>query len=180
MTCFTWNNVVTPRTHHTLTFRQDHPEVACSDPNPLSVLEELGLLPFIKKVKFDNTVYHEAWVEPKNFDPRSLHNFSTLMNLQDLKIDGHPGQGARCDRHPTPRVVMRQIYTHQVPSGSGDGEDYDCCAWKIQFTSMELDALLEMQPFFEACAENLQTLHLHLDHMLSLCKLFPKMPRHLN
>ena len=50
-TCFAWYNVATPYLHHTLIVREYHPKVARRGLDPLPVLDELGLLPFVKKVQ---------------------------------------------------------------------------------------------------------------------------------
>ena len=87
-TCFAWYNVVTPYLHHTLIVREHHPKVARRGLDPLPVLDKLGLLPFVKKVQFKSDVSNKTWVKPQTFDSHSLRNFSALVGIQDLTIDG--------------------------------------------------------------------------------------------
>jgi len=51
-------------------------------------LDELGLLPLVKKVQFRKGTSRSPRVVPEFFDPKNLLHSSALMNLQVLEIAG--------------------------------------------------------------------------------------------
>ena len=86
-TCLSWYNVALPHLHYTLTIRDRPP----TSSNPLlitlSSLHKLELLPFVKKVQFDNSESQKTrWIVPSIFDSRSMQYFRALENLQELAI----------------------------------------------------------------------------------------------
>ena len=85
-TCFSWYNIATPHLHHTLIFRGWSTDASYKYLyrylSPLAPLHKLGLLPFVKQVRFEGA----TWVTPSIFDSRSMRYFRALVNLQDLAI----------------------------------------------------------------------------------------------
>ena len=80
-TCFTWYNVASPHLHHTLTLRSQCPEL-------LSSVHDLGLLRFVKQVRFEKCgrSSRAPWVTPGVLGSRGMQHLDSLVNLQDLTI----------------------------------------------------------------------------------------------
>ena len=51
------------------------------------MLDELGLLPLVKKLQFQDGHFGGPWVMPEIFDSHSLRHLSALTNLRNLTID---------------------------------------------------------------------------------------------
>ena len=84
--------------------------VTRKDPNPLSALHELGLLPLVKKVQLPSNRHRRYWVAPEIFDSESLRHFSALANVQDLVITG-------LDLYTfTPGVPIENYFGHFSPT----------------------------------------------------------------
>lgn len=80
-TCFTWYNVATPHLHRTLILRYSAHQYLIS----LASLHKLGLLPFVKRVRFEAHPF--LWAAPNMIDSRSMRYFGALVNLRDLVVD---------------------------------------------------------------------------------------------
>ena len=92
MICYSWYIAAVPHLHSTLTTDdRDYPSRKHWWPKPLRKSYELGLLPFVKRLRI------RLWEDPYGFDyfmfdpdrlgKHSLHYFSALTNLQELGID---------------------------------------------------------------------------------------------
>jgi hypothetical protein len=86
-TSFAWYYVAAPHLHHTLTIWKWDSEIPRRDLHPFPALDELGLLPLIKKVQLRSGIIRSPLVVPNIFNSQSLHCFSALVNLQDLTIE---------------------------------------------------------------------------------------------
>ena len=84
-TCFTWYNVATPHLHHTLILRRWSPHSTHQYLISLASLHKLGLLSFVKRVRFEMHLGF-LWAIPNMIDSRSIRYFGALVNLQDLAI----------------------------------------------------------------------------------------------
>ena len=83
MTCYSWYMVAVPYLHHTLTTDTKDTDNYLW-PRPLRNSYNLGLLPFVKRLRIRG--YYEPFT-PKNLDRYTLRYFSALTNLQELGID---------------------------------------------------------------------------------------------
>jgi len=106
-TCSTWHYIATPHLHHTLTFRAYFTRPECVYRNPLPSLHKLGLLPFVKQVRFDASFDGRLWVRPAFFNSRSMRHFGALVNVQSLVIVG------LCFSEPS--VQIRKYFGHFSP-----------------------------------------------------------------
>ena len=86
VTCYSWYIAAVPYLHHTLTTdtRYDWGGREHLWPRPLRNSYNLGLLPFVKRLRIRS--YLQPFT-PKRLDRWSLRYFSALTNLQELGID---------------------------------------------------------------------------------------------
>lgn len=86
-TCFTWYNIAIPHLYHTLTLRQSRPDELRQYPELLESMHKLGLLRFVKQLRFEKSGEHrDPWVTPDVLSSRSMQHLRALVDLQDLTI----------------------------------------------------------------------------------------------
>jgi len=85
-TCHSWYIAAVPRLHRTLTLLERPLDPARGELKPLAKLHKMDLLPFVKELRFRAASY-EPWLSPRHFDGQTLHYFSALTNVQQLRIE---------------------------------------------------------------------------------------------
>jgi hypothetical protein len=88
LTCYSWYIATVSHLHHTLT--TDNGRRAVKKylwPTPLQKSYELGLLPFVTRLRIRLDYYCRVKFTPEWLDRRTLRYFSALTNLQELGID---------------------------------------------------------------------------------------------
>jgi len=85
LTCYSWYLAAVPRLHRTLITHTNPWDKKFLWPNPLYHMDTLGLLPLLKVfwVRGDD----RFTFSPRQFNSRTLHNFSTLNNIRRLLIE---------------------------------------------------------------------------------------------
>ena len=81
--CRSWYYAAVPHLHHTLTLKGGRPNTGRSRLEPLSKLDELGLVPLFKEIRIDQGPGLSYWFLPRAFN----HHFSALTNVHTLKLD---------------------------------------------------------------------------------------------
>ena len=85
LTCRSWYLAVVPHIRHTLILGEKRYEKPCDNLIPLSKVQELGLMPLMKKITVLQSVdYH--WFTPQAFSPRDLRYFSAFTTIRTLRI----------------------------------------------------------------------------------------------
>ena len=89
LTCYSWYIAAVPHLHHTLIAltTKDHLRPRFIWPIPLLRRHNLGLLPLVKKLRIWSRRRRPNQISPAQFNRRTLRQFSTLTNIQDLEID---------------------------------------------------------------------------------------------
>jgi len=86
LTCRSWYTAAAPHLHHTLTLREDHPDVAHCELKPLSKLYELGLMPLVNEIRVSQLHTPTGWFAPQAFSHHDLRYFSAFANVQTLVL----------------------------------------------------------------------------------------------
>ena len=81
--CHSWYPAAAQHLHHTFTLRRSGHGTNRSKPEPLSKLDELGLLPLVKEIRVDQGPGKSCWFVPWAFN----RHFFALANVHTLKLD---------------------------------------------------------------------------------------------
>ena len=85
-TCRSWHIAAAPYLHHTITLRENGPDVTRNRLKPLSKLHKLGLMALIKEVRVGPAPTIDPWFIPQAFSLRDLQYFSAFTKVQTLKL----------------------------------------------------------------------------------------------
>ena len=85
-TCSSWYNVATPYLHYALSLRTSCVDKSRRYPNLFASVHKLGLLPLVKRLRFEEDPFGVPWVTPDTLNYRSMRHLHALVNLQDLII----------------------------------------------------------------------------------------------
>ena len=92
LTCRSWYITTVPHLHHTLvtSVYVVHGDERCWWPDSFQCMHKLGLFPFIKKFHvpgLEGNLARPRTFSPTQFDHHILHQFLSLVNIQELRID---------------------------------------------------------------------------------------------
>ena len=89
LTCSSWYIAAVSHLHHTLIT----PTIGENDkiwwPDSFRDMHKLGLFPLVKRLRVQGSGYkfHGPAFSPELFDPHTLHQFTSLINVQELAIE---------------------------------------------------------------------------------------------
>lgn len=84
--CRSWYIAAAPHLHHTLTLTGDKLEIGRSRLEPISELQELGLIHLVKSIRLRQGLDKDCWFTPQALTQLDLRHFSTLTNVHTLKL----------------------------------------------------------------------------------------------
>jgi len=87
MTCYSWYIAAVPHLHHTLTIKTYSCVQGSRWSNPLRGRHTLGLLPLVRCLWVYGCNNNNVGLSPMLFNRRTLHQVSTLTNVQDLEVE---------------------------------------------------------------------------------------------
>ena len=146
LTCYSWYIAAVPHLHSNLLISEHFFGRRFRWPNPIRHMHALGLLPFVRTFWFGTAATGGDIFSPKQFNHRTLRQFSALANVQKLMIDhlDIPSFMPRVQQHfghflPT----LRELYLRK-PKGSRRQILYFIGMFK-HLEDLELRQLLDVQ-----------------------------------
>ena len=86
LTCYSWYLAAVPHLHRIVTLEDRPLDVSRAELKPLTKLHKMGLLPFARTLVVRSSSF-EPWLSPRKFDRQSLRHFTSLSNIQRLRIE---------------------------------------------------------------------------------------------
>jgi hypothetical protein len=86
LTCYSWYLAAVPHLHRTVTLEDRPLDASRAELKPLAKLHKMELLPFARTLLVRSSSF-EPWLSPRKFDRQTLRYFTTLSNIQKLRIE---------------------------------------------------------------------------------------------